>query len=325
MRDQAEHGMNAVTGGPGMKLNAVKDGKAEIDFSEVDRWLAMAVKNGLTRGGDSYQGLDINIPRSQRKDCMTTNDEQAKKSYGVGYGELLKIVYGAIEAHGKENHWPQRSYSLIDEPRPEFGNIESAQHLIEIHVQNAPQTKFSGYYSPGQGRDPYLKIMPITIAHHTEESIRACVDAGKEAWTYTGGGARCDIGRWLFVAHAKGLSGFLRNGYQYVNSDAYYDFSDTEGSWAQVYPSKNGIAATVGWERTAEGVNDYRYLKTLRTRIEAARKAGAHKAEVDAAEAFLSATLKGITLHDESTADLKGEEWVTFRNELAKHIVALKE
>ncbi|HTL27617.1 MAG TPA: glycoside hydrolase domain-containing protein, partial [Tepidisphaeraceae bacterium] len=147
----------------------------------------------------------------------------------------------------------------------------------------------------------------------------------KEAWTYTGGGARCDIGRWLFVAHAKGLSGFLRNGYQYVNSDAYYDFSDTEGSWAQVYPSKNGIAATVGWERTAEGVNDYRYLKTLRTRIEAARKAGAHKAEADAAEAFLSETLKGITLHDERTADLKGDEWVAFRNELAKHIIALKE
>jgi hypothetical protein len=324
MRDQAEHGMNAITGGPGMRLQGIKDGKADINFSDSDRWLALAVKYGLTKCGDSYQGLDLNLPNSQKKDNATTNEQAAKKNYNVGYGELIKIAYGAVEAHAKENHWPPRSYYLLDEPRPEFGNIESAKQLLEIHVQNAPETKFSGYYSPGQGRDVYFKLMPITIAHHTEESIKACVDAGKEAWTYTGGGARCDIGRWLFVAHAKGLTGFLRNGYQYVNSDAYYDFSDTEGSWAQVYPSKNGIASTVGWERTAEGVNDYRYLKTLRARIDSAKKAGAHKAEADAAEAFLTETLKPITVHEGNSAALKGEEWVAFRAELAKHISALK-
>jgi hypothetical protein len=282
------------------------------------------VKYGLTKRGDAYQGLDVAIQRTQNKDCMTINEQNAKKSYGIGFGELLKTVYGTIEAHAKEKNWPPRSYYLLDEPRPEFGNIESARQLIEIHVQNAPETKFSGFYSPGGGRDPYFKLMPITIAHHSEESIKACVDAGKEAWTYTGGGARCDIGRWLFVAHAKGLTGFLRNGYQYVNSDAYYDFSDTEGSWAQVYPSKNGIAATTGWERTAEGVNDYRYLKTLRARIDAARKAGAHKAEADAAETFLTETLKPIKLGDDASADLKDEEWAAFRTELAKHITALK-
>ena len=128
----------------------------------------------------------------------------------------------------------------------------------------------------------------------------------------------------MFVAHEKGLTGFLRNGYQYVNSDAYYDFSDTEGSWAQVYPSKTGIATTIGWERTAEGVNDYRYLKTLRARIDAARKAGTHKAEADAAEAFLTATLKPIKVEDDNSADLKSDEWIAFRADLAKHISVLK-
>ena len=325
MLDQAEHGMNAVTGGPGMTLKGVKDGKPEIDFTDADRWMELAVKHGLTMRGDAYQGFDVNLGfgRSQNKDCMQTNDQNSQKLYGVPFAELIKIVYGAVEAHAKEKHWPPRSYYLLDEPRPEFGNIESALKLTELHAQSAPETKFSGYYSGGDGRDAYFKVMPITIAHHSEASIKACRDAGKEAWTYSGGGARYDIGRWLFFAKRKGLTGFLRNGYEYTNSDPYYDFSDTEGSWAQVYPGKRGLADTIGWERTAEGVNDYRYLKTLQARIDAARKDGKHAAEADAAEKFLQETLKPINLDHEDSGALKPEQWVEFRAELAKHLTAL--
>ncbi|MGD0094733.1 MAG: hypothetical protein ABSE73_32890, partial [Planctomycetota bacterium] len=179
------------------------------------------------------------------------------------------------------------------------------------------------YYSPGQGRDPYFGLMPVSIAHHTEASVQACRAAGKEAWTYSGGGARYDIGRWAFFARQKGLSGFLRNGYQYVNSTAYYDFSDTEGAWSQVWPSKQGLVDTLNWERTAAGVNDFRYLRTLENRIAAAKKEGRNKAGLEAAETFLRQTLQPINLGDESSAALPPEEWAAFRGELARHILAL--
>ncbi|MBI3829340.1 MAG: hypothetical protein HY291_07475 [Planctomycetes bacterium] len=322
LRDQAEHGMNAVTGGPGFAVKAVKDGKAEIDFADADRWMALAVKYGLTQRGDGYQGFDASYWRSQGKGCMAENEKHAKQQFGIGFAELVKAVYEEVERHAKEKSWPPRSYYLLDEPRPEFGNVEDAFQFLELHVKAAPNTKFSGYYSPGGGRDKYFKTAGISIAHHNDESIQWCVENGKEAWTYTGGGARQDIGRWLFVAHQKGLTGFLRNGYQYVNSDAYYDFSDTEGSWAQTYPSKNGIASTVGWERTAQGVNDYRYLKTLQARIEAAKKSGAKAAEAKAAEDFLAGSLAAVKLGEESSAALKPGEWTAFRAELAKHIAA---
>jgi hypothetical protein len=323
MRDQSEHGMNAVTGGPGFAVKAVKDGKAEIDFADADRWMALAVKYGLTQRGDGYQGFDASYWRTQSKGCMEENEKHAKQQFGIGFAELVKAVYEEVERHAKEKSWPPRSYYLLDEPRPEFGNVEDAFQFLELHVKAAPNTKFSGYYSPGDGRDKYFKTAGISIAHHNDESIQWCVENGKEAWTYTGGGTRHDIGRWLFIAHQKGLTGFLRNGYQYVNSDAYYDFSDTEGSWAQTYPSKNGIASTVGWERTAQGVNDYRYLKTLKARIEAAKKSGAKAAEAKAAEDFLSGSLARVKLGEESSAALKPEEWTAFRMELAKHIAAL--
>ncbi len=325
LRDQADHGMNAVTGGPGMNLKGIKDGKADIDFTDADRWMELAVKHGLTMRGDAYQGFDVNFGfgRSQKKDGPQANEQNSQKLYGMSFGDLIKIVFGTVEAHAKEKHWPPRSYYLLDEPRPEFGDVESSLELTKIHAQSAPETKFSGYYSGGDGRDAIFKFMPITIAHHSEASIKLCRDAGKEAWTYTGAGVRYDIGRWLFFAKQKGLTGFLRNGYEYTNSDPYYDFSDTEGSWAQVYPGKNGLIDTVGWERTAEGVNDYRYLKTLQARIDTARKDGKHAAEADAAAKFMQETMKSVNLDQEHSAALKAEQYAQFRAEAAKHIAAL--
>lgn len=325
IRDQAEHGMNAVTGGPGFRLKAVKDGKAEFDFADADRWLELAARHGLTRRGDSYQGLEANLGfhPSNRPGFLKANDEQAQQKYGIGFEGLLKAAYEEIERHAKEKNWPPRSYALLDEPRPEFGNVQSALEFTKLHTRAAPQVKFTGYYSPGDGREPYFQTMPVSIAHHSEASLKLCVEGGKEGWTYAGGGARHDIGRWFFVAARHGLTGFLRNGYQYVNSDAYYDFSDTEGSWAQTYPGAQGIVATVGWERTAQGVNDFRYLRTLQARIAGARKAGANAAAVQAAEAFLAETLKDIKIHPIDSAALPVEAWAGFRADLAKHIQAL--
>ena len=83
---------------------------------------------------------------------------------------------------------------------------------------------------------------------------------------------RHDIGRWAFVAARAGMKGFLRNGYMYVCSKPYFDFSDDEASWSVVYPSRHGLSDTVGWERTAQGVNDYRYLLTCERLIRQARR-----------------------------------------------------
>ena len=42
MKNQAEHGMNAVTGGPSAVLRGIHDGRADIDYSRMDRWMALA-------------------------------------------------------------------------------------------------------------------------------------------------------------------------------------------------------------------------------------------------------------------------------------------
>jgi hypothetical protein len=214
-----------------------------------------------------------------------------------------------------------RSYYFLDEPRPEFGNIESALELIKIATKASPSTRFAGYYTAGQGRDAYFELMPVNISHFGDRELELTKKSGKELWDYDGHRVRFNIGRWAFAASKAGLKGYLRNGYMYVNSDPYFDFSDDEASWCVVYPSKHDtVNASVGWERTAQGTNDFRYLEMLDRLIGKA----AGRPEAAAARAFLDATLAPVKLEERDTANLKPAEFDAFKHACATHIVALK-
>ena len=323
MKDLADHGMNAVTGGPGGHIKSVKDGKADIDYAAMDRWLALAAQHGLTMPGDSYQGLDIDVPSDHSKDCVAKVEAQSKQRFGIGYEELLKIVYGDVARHAKEKGWPPRVFYFLDEPRPNYGNVGPCGELILMRTRACPDTLFSGYYSTGDGRDVYYQTMPVSIAHVDKLGLDLATRAGKQLWEYDGDGVRHNIGRWCFVAARAGMKGYLRNGYFYVCSDPYFDFSDDEGSWSQAFPSRQGVSDTVGWERTSQGVDDYRYLATCEKLAKKARAAGKAAKEADAAEAFLKETLKGVALDDRESAKLSPAAYDEFRRTLAKHIAAL--
>ncbi|MGA2066337.1 MAG: glycoside hydrolase domain-containing protein [Thermoguttaceae bacterium] len=324
MKDQAEHGMNAVSGGPGAVLRGVAGGKADIDYTQIDRWMALAVKYGLAMPGDSYQGLDVSgLPTDHSRDCVARCEAAARAKFGVSYAELLRIVYGDLAEHARQKGWPTRVYYFLDEPRPEYGNVQSCAEMIKIRTRACPGMLFSGYYSTGDGRDVYFETMPVSIAHVDELSLRLVAKGGRQLWDYSGTRVRHDIGRWAFVAAKAGMKGFLRNGYMYVCSQPYFDFSDDESSWSVVYPSARGLSDTVGWERTAQGVNDYRYLLTCSRLIQKAHRLGKGAAAAAAAQAFLEETLRPIAIDDKETARLSPRQYDEFRAALAGHIVAL--
>lgn len=325
MKNLADHGMNAVTGGPGAQLKGIKDGKAVIDYSDMDRYMELAVKYGLTMPGDSYQGFDISgLPNNYRKGGIEQNEKDAQARFGVSFKDLIKIAYGDLAEHAKAKGWPKRVYYFLDEPRVEYGSIEPAAELIKIRTEAAPGTLFSGYYSEGQGRDVYFGMMPVSIAHINAKTLELTKAGGKELWSYDGQRVRYNIGRYAFVAARAGLKGYLRNGYMYVNSQPYFDFTDDEASWCVVYPSHTGISDSAGWERTAEGVNDYRYLLTCENLIKKARELKKAQKEADAAEAYMKDTLKAIDFSKSATAQLTPPQYDEFRAALAGHIVAIR-
>jgi hypothetical protein len=326
MRNLADHGMNAVTGGAGAgaDLRAVEDGRPVIDYTRMDRWLALAAGHGLTMAGDAYQGLDVaGVPNDHGKNAVARNEALAREKFGVSYAELIALVYGDVARHAREKGWPPRVYSFLDEPRPEYGNIEACGELIRIRTAASPGTLFAGYYSTGDGRDVYFETMPVSITHVTRHALQLAARAGRQVWEYAGGGARHDIGRWCFAASRQGLRGYLRNGYGYVCSDPYFDFSDDEASWTMVFPSRDGISDTVGWERTAQGVDDYRYLATCDRLVRKARAEGRAAREAEAAARHLAETLAPVEIDRRETARLPPDACDAFREALAGHIDAL--
>ena len=327
MKDLADHGLNAVTGGPGATLRGIRDGKADIDYADMDRWLALAVTHGLTMPGDSYQGLAINgVPHNQGPNCLKIVEDDSQRRFGLPYKDVIRIVYGAAEQHAKEKGWPKRAYYLLDEPRSNYGNVQSCLDLIKIVTAAAPNTLFSGYYSEGDGRDPYFQIMPVSIAHVTENTLKLTKDAAKQLWCYDGNRARHNIGRWAFAMSKKGLKGYLRNGYLYVNSDPYFDFTEDEGSWCTVYPSRKGFNATVGWERTGQGANDFRYLEMLDALSAEAR--ATNKAAVISEGCRGCKLVEKVTdaakVGDTGSVRVPGEDYDAFKREAAELIVSLR-
>ena len=322
IKDLEEHGMNAINGGPNAKLLSVKDGKAEIDYAEVDRWMELAAKHGLTMPADDYGGLSIEgMVWNSGPDCIAVTEKTSKEKFGISFPELVKTVYGEWNRHFKEKGWGRRLVHFLDEPRAEWKNIESCAELIKVCTAASPETLFTGYYSPGQGRDVYFQTMPVSIAHASALTLKLCRDAGKQLFEYSGAHVRYDFGRLCFVASRQGLKGFYRNGYIFACSDPYFDLSDEEASWCAVYPSKeHGVNDTVGWERTANGVNDYRYLSTLERLIKKARTENKAKAEADAAESYMTETLKPIELEKHDTANLTPVQFVEFKHTLAGHL-----
>jgi hypothetical protein len=265
----------------------------------------------------------VNVPNDNSKDCIAKVEARSREQFGVGYEELLRIVYGDVARHAKQAGWPPRVFYFLDEPRPEYRNVEPCAELIRLRTRACPETLFSGYYSTGDGRDVYFQTMPVSIAHVNRTGLDLATKAGRQLWEYDGQGARHNIGRWCFVAARAGMKGYERNGYMYVCSDPYFDYSDDEASWAQAYPSRRGLSDTVGWERTSQGVDDYRYLATCERLVKKARAAGKAAKEADAAEAFLKETLKAVDIEDRESAKLAPAQYDEFRRALARHIAAL--
>jgi hypothetical protein len=63
----------------------------------------------------------------------------------------IRIVYADVAAHAKEKGWPKRAYYLLDEPRSNYGNVESCLELIKAVPKGTPwfiQVNFTGPHDP---------------------------------------------------------------------------------------------------------------------------------------------------------------------------------
>lgn len=219
--------------------------------------------------------------------------ELAKK---YGYKEVY--FYGLDEAQGER----------LKESRPELEKIHEAGGKI-----------FAAGLATSLGGDSFDVVGDLQ-----DLMIMSCVPQKEEAQKWHGKGHK-------IMSYANPQSGFekpdtYRRNYGLVLDYAHYDggmtFSYYWFGWNDfnvwppyrdhnfVYPTADGVIDTIQWEGYREGIDDLRYLATLRKAIRNAAEAGLSK-QAEAAEAFIEAL-------DVEKADLN-----TVRNEMIGWILEL--
>jgi len=65
------------------------------------------------------------------------------------------------------------------------------------------------------------------------------------------------------------------------------DLTEYTHTFNYVYPTPDELIPSIGWEAVREGIDDYRYLRTLQKTVETARAAGAKEETLRPAVALL--------------------------------------
>ena len=205
------------------------------------------------------------------------------------YGEE---VWKTILEEGKKQNWPELIFYAVDEPGTEERNRQVRAFMQKFNAfrRKYPECKVRVTTALGSSRGiqtvgHYYDLWIACMAQETGESA-VIADARmqkKELWIYdcmlapvAAETNRYYFGVWAWISGVKGCSHW-----------AYFDGAP---SLSYVYPSQDEIIPTIGWEAIREGIDDYRYLTTLKKIMEQARSLGKEDIIKDAEKIFTEVT-----------------------------------
>jgi len=216
-------------------------------------------------------------------------------------GEWASVPWFGAESYGpyvwkhvwdqwQRRNWPELLFYLVDEPGPaRYGRVEAAMAKVAQFRKQYPRIKVRT--TTGGATNP-------KVAHYYDVWIAGAVNSDvlkrakhlkKELWFYDSGVGPVDahtsrhlFGLWAWKTGVTGLSFWAyydgvmedRFGIKRKWRDSRLDLTEYTHYLNFVYPASAGPIPTMGWEAVREGVDDYRYLRELATKIAAARKAG---------------------------------------------------
>ena len=326
--DQRRHGMTAVDQGDSQVRRYQDDkGKNRINFSAFDYDMRRLVGAGFKRSFNFYA----------YDDAMETD------------------VQLAILKRCREKGYPEPLFYAFDEPG---GKGKDLLPLMEKHFGKARRqglrTVTSGLDWQTQGEAYDIWILDVSqIGSKEWPQIKArAAQLGSEIWAYDCStfvnthpeNTRFYTGLWTWAAGLQG-NWIWEYGAGMPSSATYsYSLSDTTPpkQWVQygfAFCIPSGWAACTSWEARRDGVNDFRYLKTLEAAIARAGDAGkSDLSRVVAARKFLDRLRTRVPLNAfsyrnrDSTAykqfqslapEIKPEEYDTIQQTCAAHIMAI--
>ncbi|MBA2482791.1 MAG: hypothetical protein H0V44_19170, partial [Planctomycetes bacterium] len=282
------HGMSSFTGGPGIPFTGLAaDGKPMLDFSACDAFFKTAKECGFTQDVFSYGGPAMVDGLHDGYVIGATGHGWEQKT-GKSFGELLKIVWAAVDEHAKQAGWPRVKYGLNDEPR----TIESAREQLELqkaYRDHVPSVPTGGFYSVHWSDEEFDKVVQETFKTLTWSGLNlyAQVDFdkakefGRELVMYNQKGTRFAFGQYSWARMSQGFKGYMQWHTGAISGMQFFDLDGREPDFAIAQWGREEIIPTLDLARAREGVDDLRFAVTLANRAKKNASDPAAKAALD--------------------------------------------
>ena len=317
LRDMAAHGMNSMSV------------YARVEWKRPDGTWEMDLERESSRYSLSRQMTllgECGLLSPQHPHLLLACDET-----GTFHGGEKLVA--ALDGRRREGGWPELLFYLVDEPGS-AAQIAAAKRLNDL-VHRVPGVRTTtAIGEPGELADYYDVWIVSTSVPRIAATVALARAKGKEIWAYNcqWNGSEPANDRYFCGYHM--WSSGLRGNWQWCYTEGYQGTAGLEDEIAlklpyyedpwyvnYVLPTPAGNLPTLGWEGRREGIDDYRYLQTLRQTIVSSEKAasGAMRELVAEARAFLKSD--GQPLPDVSLEELAADPRI--RAHVEAHVEAV--
>lgn len=314
IRDMLEHGITAVTMNLSPTFESV-DGKLALDTAELLEFLQHLKQMGITGPVPYHAGIEGKVKRA----VPDTDFDEA-------YVEAVRQLQ---EVSARED-----TLQLLFYPVDEIGNSddkgERANRLCALIARVPGATSYItvNNYAGGEKWGDTFDIWCGNIVYTAEEEQRLlargkCYMRYGSAYHNSCRRARSSSGLGFYRRPAEAMYYWH---YQAYNCDPFNDFDGAARDWCAAYPGPDGPIPTLDWEAIREGVDDMRYIATLKAL--ASRTGQGNAAQQQAAQKAL-AELEAVLGVDDGISqsgyaeDLSDDEFNDLRRRLAVQIQAL--
>ncbi len=345
IEDARAHGMTSLDLGLPIVLKKIDNGKADIDFSFVDRIMEIAKAAGFKQELMGYwlqTGLKLR-PDENASDGIPKAGIDGADSYATA----VKAYFAAVTAHAREKQWLPITFCADDEFLVHPGGTpEKLGSFYKMLREAAPGVDFNTVDSMVSDAKPelipaYEKMLKSIdtwgAGLHSPQMAELVKKNCKRFWLYNTGLNRFTFGTYMFFAREKyDVTGFFQ--WSYGGGGTYsntYLGSHRESFFGVVFPSSHGLRPTIIWERIRVGATDHQYLQTAWNLVQKAKADGKAPAEAAALEKTIADTFAKLTfgkMNADATAGfdtadnpMAPAQMVAFRNTLAEGIVKLQE
>ncbi len=250
--DMREHGMTTAT----LYLYPrQKNGRIDLTVADAEH-LGFAQTMNLLRNSDlPAQGVPV---------------------IWIGAENYSADVWTQVQAERVRANWPELLFYAVDEPGDNDRNIRVKEFMEKLSKFRAGNPQYNLRVTTAirssQGINTVGGYYDVWIGSMAQKSGEAnplddAARKGKELWIYDCNLAPVDpetdryyFGIWAWVSGVKGC--------------CHWAYFDGWPRFSYVYPTADEIISTIGWESVREGIDDYRYLFTLKKLTEKARAAG---------------------------------------------------